>query len=151
MNHQPVKEEFIDTEDKAKSRKTKLRSDPKVPSSVEEDDSESTSEDESYQPCATPPKVIQRWGKRTTKKKRSTAKPKIPVNTFKGKPRGNYNMLNLDQRLQILTYAKRYGIDQAHNKYKICKSRIRRYLNNGADRKKGGGRKPLILPWRSTY
>lgn len=111
--------------------------------SWEEDD------DESYDPSAS--KMLENWGKISAKRKSSSQ------SSAKGKPRGNYNMLNLDQRLQILTYARRFGIDAAHKKYKICKSRIRRYIHNGADRKKGGGRKTLdpsmetnLLNWIET-
>lgn len=62
---------------------------------------------------------------------------------IKHRIRGNYNMLDLDERVKILQYASKNGIDAAHSKFNICKSRIRRYINHGADRKKGGGRKTL--------
>lgn len=61
----------------------------------------------------------------------------------KGKPRGSYNMLNLAERCEVIAFTKVYGIDAAHRQFNICKSRIRRYSQQGANRKKGGGRKTM--------
>lgn len=105
----------------------------------------SCSEESLYQPSKL---SIQKPVKPTSRKVRKWNSQKkcrrITTATSKtGKSRGNYNMLTLDQRVQLLNFASKNGIDATHHKYRICKSRIRRYLSNGADRKKGGGRKTL--------
>ena len=73
---------------------------------------------------------------------RPASKAKL-TKTGRGNVRGPYNMLDLNQRNEIVEYAAKFGADRAHAKYMITKSRIRRYLNNGTMRKKGGGRKTL--------
>jgi hypothetical protein len=90
--------------------------------------------DPTYQPRLS--EMIEDWGRERPHKKKLSK-------TGRGKIRGHYNMLNLEKRSEIVQFARRFGIEKAHAKYRICKSRIRRYLNNGAMRKKGGGRKTL--------
>ena len=90
--------------------------------------------DPTYQPRLS--EMIEDWGRERPHKKKLSK-------TGRGKIRGHYNMLNLEKRNEIVYFAKRFGIEKAYAKYRICKSRIRRYLNNGAMRKKGGGRKTL--------
>ena len=90
--------------------------------------------DPTYQPRLS--EMIEDWGRERPHKKKLSK-------TGRGKIRGHYNMLNLEKRNEIVHFARRFGIEKAHAKFRICKSRIRRYLSNGAMRKKGGGRKTL--------
>lgn len=103
----------------------------------------SFSEGSLYQPSIQKPirptSRVRKWNSQKKCRRITTAASKSKA----GKSRGNYNMLTLDQRVQLLNFASKNGIDATHHKYRICKSRIRRYLSNGADRKKGGGRKTL--------
>lgn len=94
--------------------------------------------DPTYQPKIDA--LIKEWNQENAKQK--PLKQKLGK-TGRGKARGQYNMLNLDKRNEIVTFANKFGVERAYNKFKICKSRIRRYLNNGTIRKKGGGRKTL--------
>lgn len=82
--------------------------------------------------------------KRAQKAKKSSKKQLSRESSIsQGRSRGTYNMLSLYKRVEITNYAAKYGIDAAHKRFKLCKSRIKRYQRNGPDRKKGGGRKTL--------
>lgn len=81
--------------------------------------------------------------KRRNRPLRSTNNPRERKCLSKTSPRGSYNMLDLNQRIRIVNYAKKFNIEAAHKKFKVCKSRIKRYMKNGPGRKKGGGRKTL--------
>ena len=131
VQRKPAKQSFEMQVPEEPERKSLSSEEAKKSSEEESEDSE---EDETYEPEVS--RRVDQWVKREKTKQSSS-------NSAKGRPRGSYNMLNLDQRITILNYASRHGVDAAHEKYKICKSRIRRYIHHGADRKKGGGRKTL--------
>lgn len=100
--------------------------------------------DEDYEP------TVERATKQVARKRVSSKRKTVRKTSRKSSPsasncrsRGSYNMLSLYKRIEITNYAAKHGIEAAHKKYKLCKSRIKRYQRNGPDRKKGGGRKTL--------
>lgn len=101
------------------------------------------SDDELYLPEDDEPKANNQpsAGAKSTKKAAQTFLRRTA--RTRSKSRGNYNMLNLDDRIKIINFAKKHNVDAAHKRFNICKSRIKRYMKNGPQRKKGGGRKTL--------
>src|SRR3990167_5659386 len=86
------------------------------------------------------------------------SRPHAPVRESRTAPRHRYHMISFAEKLEILEYAQRHGVEATSQIYGIDRSRIRRYLTNGVLPRMNAGRKTAdpqmevdLVQWIQSY
>lgn len=79
--------------------------------------------------------------KSTPKKKKSTFSPNYVNSSNKRKQRGKYKIFNLREKQEAVRIAKHQSIKFASQTLNVPEKNLKRWIENGPERKKGAGRK----------